>query len=437
MDLIVCIVLMFAALLFTVWSGGQLFFATGFGLALFCMYALRHGNSPRQLGAMLMVGVKKALVVILALLVIGMLTASWMLCGTIPYLVCLGMKLIQPRLFILCAFLLCAAISFLIGTAFGTANTMGVVLMTIARGCGVSPAITAGAILCGIYVGDRCSPMSSSLLLLSTLTGTDHYTNSSRTLRSCLAPLALACLCYLPFSLANPMQGAFSDTAAALGESFCLEPVLLLPVAVMFLLCLCRVPMKKAMLGSIIAACAVALLVQGASPLDLPRVLVLGFHLPEGTLAASLIHGGGISSMASGCLVVLTSCALAGILEGTHATARFESTGREVGLGRYLRTTVTGILTGAIGCNQTMALVLTESIRRGAYPDKDEFLQDLSFGGSLGPVLLPWCITVYIPMQSIGFAGLGYYPYQFWVFLMLLWRALIWAAHARKSAKAA
>ena len=62
MDLIVCIVLMFAALLFTVWSGGQLFFATGFGLALFCIYALRHGNSPRQLGAMRMVGVKKALV---------------------------------------------------------------------------------------------------------------------------------------------------------------------------------------------------------------------------------------------------------------------------------------------------------------------------------------------------------------------------------------
>ena len=275
MDLIVCIVLMFAALLFTVWSGGQLFFATGFGLALFCIYALRHGNSPRQLGAMLMVGVKKALVVILVLLVIGMLTASWMLCGTIPYLVCLGMKLIHPRLFVLCAFLLCAAISFLIGTAFGTANTMGVVLMTIARGCGVSPAITAGAILCGIYVGDRCSPMSSSLLLLSTLTGTDHYTNSRRTLRSCLAPLALAGLCYLPFSLANPMQGAVSDTAAALGESFCLRPVLLLPVAVMFLLCLCRVPMKRAMLGSIIAACAVALLVQGASPLDLPRVLVL------------------------------------------------------------------------------------------------------------------------------------------------------------------
>lgn len=84
-----------------------------------------------------------------------------------------------------------------------------------------------------------------------------------------------------------------------------------------------------------------------------------------------------------------------------------------------------------------MALVLTESIRRGAYPDKDEFLQDLSFGGSLGPVLLPWCITVYIPMQSIDFAGLGYYPYQFWIFFMLLWRALIWAAHARKSAKAA
>ena len=58
--------------------------------------------------------------------------------------------------------------SFLLGTSFGTANTMGVVMMTLARAGGVSLPMTAGAILCGIYVGDRCSPMSSSLHLLST-----------------------------------------------------------------------------------------------------------------------------------------------------------------------------------------------------------------------------------------------------------------------------
>lgn len=54
---------------------------------------------------------------------------------------------------------------------------MGVVLITIARAGGVSIPMTAGAILCGIYFGDRSSPMSSSLLLLSTLSETRLYDN--------------------------------------------------------------------------------------------------------------------------------------------------------------------------------------------------------------------------------------------------------------------
>lgn len=68
--------------------------------------------------------------------------------------------------------------------------------------------MTAGAILCGIYVGDRCSPMSSSLLLLSTLTETELYDNVGMTMRSMLVPFVAASGGYLFCSFLSPLSTA-------------------------------------------------------------------------------------------------------------------------------------------------------------------------------------------------------------------------------------
>lgn len=77
----------------------------------------------------------------------------------------------------LASFLLCSLVSFLTGTAFGTAATMGVICMTMAKSMNVSDVLAGGAILAGIYFGDRCSPVSTSALLVSELTKTDLYEN--------------------------------------------------------------------------------------------------------------------------------------------------------------------------------------------------------------------------------------------------------------------
>lgn len=175
------------------------------GAILFTLDAKRHGRTWGQVGNMLAQGLKKAWIVVQVLLVIGLLTASWISCGAIPCLVRLGALVIRPHVFLLCTFWLCAVMSFLLGTSFGTANTMGVVMMTLARAGGVSLPMTAGAILCGIYVGDRCSPMSSSLLLLSTLTETELYDNVGMTMKSMLVPFVAASGGYLFCSFLSPL----------------------------------------------------------------------------------------------------------------------------------------------------------------------------------------------------------------------------------------
>lgn len=396
------------------------------GAILFTLDAKRHSRTWEQVGNMLAQGLKKAWIVVQVLLVIGLLTASWISCGAIPCLVRLGALIIRPHVFLLCTFWLCAVMSFLLGTSFGTANTMGVVMMTLARAGGVSLPITAGAILCGIYVGDRCSPMSSSLLLLSTLTETELYDNVGMTIRSMLVPFVAASGGYLLCSVLSPLSAASTGLGEQLEAGFNLSPVVLLPTVVVFVLCLMRKPVKLAMAVSVILACLLAVFFQRMPALELAKTLVFGYHLPETEPLSTILHGGGLSSMVTSIVIVTSSCAIAGIVEGTDLTARLG--GRTGGghLKTYQKTLVTGFVTAAIGCNQTIAIVLTHAVRKDAYQTlgNQAFARDMSFAGTLAPVLVPWCIAAYTPTSQLDVHGLGWMPFAFWLWFMLLWQGV-------------
>ena len=396
------------------------------GAILFTLDAKRHGRTWGQVGNMLAQGLKKAWIVVQVLLVIGLLTASWISCGAIPCLVRLGALVIRPHVFLLCTFWLCAVMSFLLGTSFGTANTMGVVMMTLARAGGVSLPMTAGAILCGIYVGDRCSPMSSSLLLLSTLTETELYDNVGMTIRSMLVPFVAASGGYLLCSVLSPLSAASTGLGEQLEAGFNLSPVVLLPTVVVFVLCLMRKPVKLAMAVSVILACLLAVFFQRIPALELAKTLVFGYHLPETEPLSTILHGGGLSSMVTSIVIVTSSCAIAGIVEGTDLTARLG--GRTGGghLKTYQKTLVTGFVTAAIGCNQTIAIVLTHAVRKDAYQTlgNQAFARDMSFAGTLAPVLVPWCIAAYTPTSQLDVHGLGWMPFAFWLWFMLLWQGV-------------
>ena len=77
------------------------------GAILFTLDAKRHGRTWRQVGNMLAQGLKKAWIVVQVLLVIGLLTASWISCGAIPCLVRLGASVIRPHVFLLLLALCC------------------------------------------------------------------------------------------------------------------------------------------------------------------------------------------------------------------------------------------------------------------------------------------------------------------------------------------
>ena len=141
-------------------------------------------------------GVKTIKNILICLTMIGMLTALWRAAGTIPVIVSWAAAAIQPQIFLLMTFLLNAMVSVLTGTAFGTAATMGVICSTMAAGMGLDMALVGGAVLSGVFFGDRCSPVSTSALLVAELTGTAVLKNIRNMLRSAAVPTLAACVVF-------------------------------------------------------------------------------------------------------------------------------------------------------------------------------------------------------------------------------------------------
>src|SRR5699024_11843705 len=103
-----------------------------------------------------------AMPAILVLISIGILIGTWMTAGTIPMMIYYGLELINPQFIVLIAFIVSAIISIVTGTSWGSAGTVGVALMGIATGLGVSLPATAGAVVAGAYVGGTVSPLADA-----------------------------------------------------------------------------------------------------------------------------------------------------------------------------------------------------------------------------------------------------------------------------------
>ena len=96
--------------------------------------------------------------------------------GTIPTLVFYGIPLLRPSYFYIAPAIICSAISLGTGNSWTTAGTIGVGLVGIASLVGVSPAINAGAIISGAYIGDKISSLSETTILATQLAEVDIHT---------------------------------------------------------------------------------------------------------------------------------------------------------------------------------------------------------------------------------------------------------------------
>ena len=68
---------------------------------------------------------------ILIFLFIGAIAGTWMISGIVPTLICYGLQILHPAIFLVAACIICAVVSVVTGSSWTTCATIGVALMGI------------------------------------------------------------------------------------------------------------------------------------------------------------------------------------------------------------------------------------------------------------------------------------------------------------------
>ncbi|MEO0406090.1 MAG: Na+/H+ antiporter NhaC family protein [Cyanobacteria bacterium P01_A01_bin.135] len=467
MDIALAIALSFTLLLLGAAQGVYMAYPLLGALVAFGLVARRRGTPWRVLMQLAWGGVRKSFGVIGILLLIGVLVALWMAAGTVPALVYWGLAWVQPRTFLLWAFLLPGVVSVLIGTSFGAVSTIGLALMTMASSSALNSHLVAGAIIGGAYVGDRCSPVSSSANLVATVTGTSLQTNLRAMVRTGLLPVLLTALIYVGLSMTMPPLTIDRQLQADIALTFSRHWSVLLPAVLVLGLSVVRVPVLYTLGFSIAAAAAIARVVQGVPLNTLLQFAVGGFRLPEAAPVADLFQAGGGLAMARVCGVVVVSTALAGILTQTlskveamlRSPAKLQPVPDRSPIGtwyshvsgptpqtdstdprqndsqqngpqrrrsrQFFSTGLVGIATALFGCTQTIAILLTQQLVARNYagdgsPNAAETLAlDLENTVVVVSPLIPWNIAGLVP-ATVLMTDAGFIPFAVYLYLQPL-----------------
>lgn len=413
-----------AVLLGCILSGVSIVVALLAGLAIFITYAGTKGFRPREIMDMCLSGVRVSSTILITFLFIGMLTASWRASGCIPAIVSYTSGLISPGVIVLATFLLNALVSVLTGTAFGTAATMGVICMSIATSMNIPPFWIGGAILSGVFFGDRCSPVSTSALLVSTLTSTDIYSNIRAMVRSAVVPFALSCLIYLMVGMNISRSGDMLDVSGMFRTEFSITPWCLIPAALILVLACFRVKVKTTMLVSIIAAVIIALTHQPMDASALFKALIFGYE-PISPDLKSIISGGGIVSMLRAAAIVCISSCYSGIFEKTGLLNALRAPIGSISsaFGNFTAMLLTSIPVVAISCNQTLAIMLTHQLTSHLTLSDSRRALNLENSAVVVAPLIPWSIAGAVPLSSVGAPMLCILG-ACYLFLLPMWTAI-------------
>lgn len=403
----------------------SILYALSAGFFIFLLYGIYKKYSISELLKDALSGVLAVKNILITFMLIGMMTALWRASGTIPFIVSYASNLISPNIFLLMTFLLNSMVSFLIGTSFGTAATIGVICATMGSTMGINPVMVGGAVLSGAFWGDRCSPISTSALLVSELTNTNIYDNIKQMFHTSMIPTLLTCIAYLILGLYQKSNGNTVNLEALFTVEFQLDIITLLPAVIILFLAAFRVNVKKSMLVSIIVSIPICFFVQGNTFAEILHLSFWGYTAKSAQLT-DIISGGGIVSMLRVAAIITISSSYSGIFKKTGLLEGIKQIISHINTktNSFIATLCTSFLADMIGCNQTLAVLLTHQLCDDIYDDNKKFAITLEDTVIITAPLIPWSIASGTPLTSIG-APAASIIFAFYLMILPLWNMVI------------
>lgn len=380
---------------------------------------------------------------IILLFLISITLPLMMGCGALPTFIVMFSELMIGQNILLAAFILATMLSLLLGTAIGTLTILIPLFMSLAFQMDISLPMLTGALLSGAYFGDRTSPLASGLHLASTVTDTDFRKNIPLLLKSSVIPYSLTLILFFIMGRPFVIDANMLSQNQIIMDVFVTKFYLLLPLVMMIVLLIFKVPINK-VLSLVAITSAFLLLSKGGGGLELLKFMYYGYHTDHAVLS-SMLKTTGLLGMINVLLVILFSACLNGILEADALIdVIIEPFMRNVKSEASLirNTALLGLILSMITCSQAMTAMVTGKYLKGKYDEMNlprELLVMAIANVGLNVVgLIPWNVNGLVIRQLTGISAVQYVPFSFFLTLLSLFTIFlypVWRPFRLKPAK--
>lgn len=379
----------------------------------------------------------ESLTATIILLLIGCLSASWLISGVIPAMIYYGIDIMHPAYFLVASAILCSVVSLATGSSWSTVATVGVAIIGIGHAFNMNEAIVAGAIISGAYFGDKMSPMSDTTNLAAAVAGTDLFTHIRYMVYTTAPTFILSLLIYTGIGIFMSGEGSMAETQAikeVIDESFNISPMLLLVPVVLVAIIVMKVPAVPAMIMGSALGVVFALIFQqdliselvatGSFENEyhlLVQTLGGGITIPtENNAIGDLLSSGGMSGMLATVWLILAAMTFGGVMDACGTLKRITDALLSI---VYNTTSLIGgtllscIVFNLITSDQYLSIVVPGKMMAKSYKKrglKPEVLsRALEDSATVTSPLIPWNTCGATQAKVLGVSTWAYAPYAF------------------------
>ena len=383
---------------------------------------------------------------ILILCTVGLLVASFLMSGTIPALIYYGLNLLTPQLFLPVGCILCAIVGLACGSSWTATATMGIAMLGIGAGLGIPAPITAGMAISGAYVGDKFSPLSDTTNLAAAVSETGLFDHVTAMVSTTAPTFVIALIGYAILGVATS-SGSYDPTVAkeiqvVLADGFNINPFLLVPILVVIIACVMKLPGLVGVTISVVTGVLFAVIFQGVGSLaDLFDMLHYGFgfgvdtEVPElvaeaaaalnvspdaYTTVCSLLNRGGMDHTMGTINLILLAVAYGGALERCGCTEALfgKLKNRLNSVGSLIFTTMaTSLFCDATMCDQFLGIGVPAPLYVEKYDElglsRNMMSRTLEDCGTLWAAMFPWTGCGAYQQGVFGMSPFTYFPFAF------------------------
>jgi len=376
---------------------------------------------------------------ILILFLVGSLAGSWLLSGVVPAFIYYGIQILNAKIFLFAACVICIVVSMATGSSWTTSATIGIALIGIGRALDISDGLVAGAILSGAYFGDKMSPLSDTTNLAPAMAGSDLISHikylSLTTVPSII--ISLVIFIVLGFNISDSIGLNNAEViSSAIKEKFYISPVLFIVPLTVIILIYNKIKAVPALFVGVILGSIFALIFQSGLVVDVSNSETISSKaLFSGTmislygsisintsnpLVTDLLSSSGMFGMLDTIWLVICAMIFGGVMEKAGFLKQITSIilNKIKSSGSLISSTAgTCIFFNLTASDQYLSIVVPGKMYSSIYKEKglapENLSRTLEDGGTVTSVLVPWNTCGAYHASVLNVATLTYLPFCF------------------------